>query len=324
MWPTVSIIMPVFNRLHYMRSAVDSIFAQTFQDWELIIADDGSSDETKEYLRALAAGASPRVRLLSLEHTGNISAVRNAALHEAGAAYVAFLDTDDLWLPRKLKCQLDSLRSRGDRGWSYTRCIPVDGSCVPLTGKRPLRYPVSADGWILDSLLGGDDAVIQSSVLASRDVIAAAGGYPEDLPFCGDFELYARMAVRSKADFVDEPLVFLRRHSEHACDDVTALKEVQRFLVRVQRQRIAPHMDAVVRMRRAETSACLAKSQASSGQRLAAFRTLLSSAPYSWNHANWWHGAMRAAAHACMPPAVRNLLRGYRDARRLGTGRQPL
>jgi glycosyltransferase involved in cell wall biosynthesis len=316
--------MPVFNRLHYMRSAVDSIFAQTFQDWELIVADDGSDDETKEHLRSLAAADSPRVRVLSLEHTGNISAVRNAGLREARAAYVAFLDTDDVWLPRKLQSQLDSLRSRGDRGWSYTRCIPVDSSCAPLAGKRPLRYPVSADGWILDSLLGGEDAIIQSSVVASRDLIDAAGGYPEDLPFCGDFELYARMAVRSKADFVDEPLVLLRRHSEHACDDVTALKEVQRFLVRVQRQRIAPHLDAVVRMRRAEISAWLAKSQASSGQRLGALCTLLSSAPYSWDHGNWWHGAMHATARACAPPTVLNLLRGYRDGRRPGSGRQPL
>ncbi len=81
--PTVSIILPTFNRLQYLRAAVDSVFGQTFEDWELVIADDGSDSETQAYLRDVARG--PRVRLLSLPHSGNPPAVRNIALREARA-----------------------------------------------------------------------------------------------------------------------------------------------------------------------------------------------------------------------------------------------
>jgi len=117
--PTVSIVLPTFNRLPYLRAAVDSVFAQSFQDWELIIADDGSDAETSAYLQTVAG--MPRVKLLCLPHTGNPPAVRNAALREAHAEYVAFLDSDDIWLPRKLESQLASLRCRPTRKWSYTR-----------------------------------------------------------------------------------------------------------------------------------------------------------------------------------------------------------
>src|SRR5260221_147392 len=121
--PLVSIIVPTFNRVKYLRVAVDSVFAQTFEDWELIIADDGSDADTMAYLRTLADV--PRVKLLRLSHTGNPPAVRNAALREATAEYIAFLDSDDVWMPEKLEAQLMSLRSHPVRRWSYTGCVMV-------------------------------------------------------------------------------------------------------------------------------------------------------------------------------------------------------
>src|SRR5580698_5420059 len=118
MQPVVSIILPTFERLQYLRATVASVYRQTVQDWELIVADDGSETETRAYLRTLEADS--RVKLLWLEHTGIPAIVRNAALHAARGEYVAFLDSDDLWTPEKLSQQLALLRSRPGCGWCYT------------------------------------------------------------------------------------------------------------------------------------------------------------------------------------------------------------
>jgi glycosyltransferase involved in cell wall biosynthesis len=307
---TVTIILPVFNRLHYLRAAVDSVLAQTFQDWELLIADDESGAETQQYMRDLSASAGPRVKVLSLKHVGNPDAVRNIALREAQAPYVAFLDSDDLWLPRKLQAQLASLQSCRTREWCYTRCLFVDGAGQPLAGRRSLRYPQVKDGWILESVLRGEGAVVTSSLMATRRALAAVGGYPEDMPGIGDYELCVRLALRSEIAFVDEPLVLLRHHEEHYFhDDVIALKELRYFYEKMQRLQLAPHMEALLRRRRAEAAAGLARGYSASGRRLRALTTLAASARHSWRYRQWWVGAMAAAARAVAPPWLWRKLR---------------
>ncbi len=119
---SVSIILPTFGRLEYLRATVASVYRQTLQDWELIIADDGSDAETRAYLRTLEADS--RVRLLWLTHTGIPAVVRNGALREARGEYVAFLDSDDLWAPEKLSRQVAMLRSRPLCGWCYNGDFP--------------------------------------------------------------------------------------------------------------------------------------------------------------------------------------------------------
>lgn len=301
MTATVSIILPVFNRLHYLRAAVDSVLAQTFQDWELIIADDDSGAETQQYMRDLSASAGSRVKVLWLKHLGNPDAVRNAALREVQAPYVAFLDSDDVWLPRKLEAQLECMQSSGNREWSYTRCLFVNGAGEPLTG-RSLRYPKQKDGWILESVLRGEAAVMQSSLMGTRQALVAVGGYAEDMPGIGDYELCVRLALRSEIAFVDEPLVLLRHHEEHYfSDDAIALTELRYFFEKMQRLQLAPHMEPLLRRRRAEVSAALARSYAVSGRRFRALTTLGASVRHSWHYRQWWLGAMAAAARALAP-----------------------
>jgi glycosyltransferase involved in cell wall biosynthesis len=265
--PLISIIMPAFNRLPWLRAAVQSVLGQTLQDWELIVADDGSDEPTRAYLSALRADSASRVRVLFLTHGGNPPAARNIALREARGEYVAFLDSDDLWLPRKLERQLASLAAHPHRQWSYMRSLLVDGSARPLDGARGLRYPARKEGWIAESLLRGEAAVTQSSVMVRLEELVRIGGYPEDLPICGDYELYLRLALRSEVDFLDEPLVLVRRHGEHYCDDLAALSEVRRFLGKVQRAGMAPHMEAVIRARRARLLVSLTRAWLRSGVR---------------------------------------------------------
>jgi glycosyltransferase involved in cell wall biosynthesis len=310
--PTVSIILPAFNRLHYLRAAVDSVFSQSFESWELIIADDGSASETHSYLQAMADR--PRVKLLSLPHSGNPPAVRNLALREATGRYVAFLDSHDIWLPGKLAAQVASLQTRPARQWGYTRCVMVDGSGHPLPGARALENRAT-DGPILDKLLKGEAIVVQSSVIASRELVIAAGGYPEDLPICGDYDLYVKLALRSEIDLVDEPLVLVRRHAQHYCDDITALQELRRFLEGVRRSGVAKHMNPVLRARCAVLSAGLARGYAAAGNRMRAFETLMESVPSSWRYTGWWYGAIAATARALGPAWLRTAVRRYRMGR---------
>jgi len=303
MRPVVSIILPTYNRLPYLRDAVASVLAQTYRDWELIIADDGSAAETMTYLRTLVDV--PGVRLLALAHSGNPPAVRNAALREARGEYIAFLDSDDVWVPNKLALQVASLRSQSARRWSYAKCVMVDNLLNPLAGAR------AKQGFATDGLLKDEVVVVQSSVVASRELIAAAGGYAEDLPVCGDYDLYVRLAQRSEVDFINEPLVLVRRHNEHYCDDLTALKDLRRCLEKIQRSGIARHLDSVVGRRRAAVSAGIARGYAAAGLRRHVLSSLLSSARYSWAYRDWWYGAMAATVQAWAPARVGTAIRNY-------------
>ncbi len=173
--PAVSVILPTFNRLKFLRPAVDSVLSQTFIDWELIIADDGSDTETVSYLETLQAA--PGVRLLKLAHTGNPSAVRNAALRDARGEYVAFIDSDDVWLPRKLEIQLSALRSSGRR-WSYTALTRVDDSGAVMPGEVPGRR-LLREGSILEHLLTLEVVIATPSVLVERYLLVELGGFEQ-------------------------------------------------------------------------------------------------------------------------------------------------
>src|SRR5206468_5026028 len=117
------------NRAAYLREAVDSVFAQTFTDWELIVIDDGSTDATAAYLKSLD---DPRVRVIELEHSGIPAKVRNAGLGAATGEFIAFLDSDDRWYPRKLELQVAKCRNDSDSGWCSVHVDFVDDRGAPL------------------------------------------------------------------------------------------------------------------------------------------------------------------------------------------------
>ena len=136
--PLVSVILPTYGRLGHLRSCVASVFAQSLVEWELIIADDGSDEETRTWLAALG---DPRVQVLLLPHSGNPSKVRNAAIQRARGYYLAFLDSDDLWLPDKLERQVAAMRAAPQRRWSYSRVKRIDAHGEPASdaGVKPWR-----------------------------------------------------------------------------------------------------------------------------------------------------------------------------------------
>ncbi|HEU4630435.1 MAG TPA: glycosyltransferase [Gemmatimonadaceae bacterium] len=206
--PTVSVILPTFDREPLLREAVASVLAQTFGDWELIVADDGSTDGTRAYLEGLH---DPRVRPLFLERRGHIGRTRAAALDAARGTWVAFLDSDDLWLPDKLALQLRRLADAPPCGWSCTgyRLIDAEGRFLP---ERPASIYRPISGWILEPLLTFTATAAIQTMLVRRTLLDEVGGFDESLAFRSDYDLALRLAVRSEICALAEPLTLVREH----------------------------------------------------------------------------------------------------------------
>ena len=233
--PLVSIILPTYNRLAYLPQAVESVLRQTEDRWELLVADDGSTDGTPSYLATLT---DPRIRVLRLAHGGHPEAVRNVALPQARGRFIAFLDSDDWWEPEKLSLQLAALALKPECGWSYTalRRVDQDGHDLPLPAFVPY------DGMVLDRFLAGPTPIVTSTVLALRELLEALGGFDASLAVAGDLDLWMRLAERSPAVAVNRVLVTRRRHpGNHGAvhgESLQAVEEVfRRFLARARSSR---------------------------------------------------------------------------------------
>lgn len=304
--PEVSIILPTFNRLRHLRPAVDSVLAQTFSDWELIIADDGSQDETATYLATLAD--QPRVRVLRLPHSGNPGAVRNAALRVARGAYIAFLDSDDLWLPEKLALQVASLRAHPQRGWSHTAFAVIDESGALLTGKQARSWPAS-QGWVLEQLIRMDIVIAIASVVAKRALLEELGGFDPRLPPCEDYDLWLRLAAVSELDSVRDTLLHKRAQRAPYYDQASVLENLDHALEKLMATDTARPLQPLLRSECAKLAAAHARSQVISGHRWAALRTLAQSPPYSWRYREWWLGGFEAVVRAVTPAGVLRVAR---------------
>jgi glycosyltransferase involved in cell wall biosynthesis len=286
----VSVVVPTFNRLRFLRPAIESIFAQTFTDWELIVADDGSDLETRHYLESLADD--PRVVVVWLPHSGRPSMARNAGLLRATGEYVAFLDSDDLWAADKLQRQLETLRDRVDCRWSYTAFLQVDESGTPLP-EEAVRPWIPHQGDIFEQVVTGRAQIRTPTVLAARELIAQAGGFDEGLLSGEDFDLWLRLALRSQVAIVDEALVYVRRHpNSHTSDWQSAFAGRDSFLRRHQ-QLVSGRRRALMREQRMRNALKLAATHAELGAHGRMLLALRESFTYSWTYPRWWLSGLK-------------------------------
>jgi GT2 family glycosyltransferase len=298
--PTVSIILPTFNRLKYLRPAVESVFAQTFQDWELIFADDGSDEDTKAYLRSFSG--SPHVKLLLLSHTGNPGTVRNAALREAAGDYIAFLDSDDLWTPLKLATQVKAL-SDSPRRWSYTAFNRIDES--GNQADENIRQWIPYEGAIFEKILLMDACIATPTVVAERRLIEEVGGFDDRQVQHEDYELWLRLILRSEVLFINTPLACVRTHREHYSQGgLWALEWKRRLFEKMQSLAVDPNLLPCIRQAQARNAGQLANAYAARGERAAALRMLSSSWRPSWRYIEWWTGALKALLRSVAPSWV--------------------
>jgi glycosyltransferase involved in cell wall biosynthesis len=204
--------MPAYNAGKYVAESIRSVLGQTFGDWELIVVDDGSADDTAEVARSFSASDS-RVVCFSQPNGGQAGA-RNAGLSRARGDLVAFLDADDLWLPEKLKLQVaaidesgaDVVFSDGDM-FSDDPSVKLDEFAV---------VPGRTEGAEMFRLLFERNRIATLSVLARRSVLDAAGLFDEDRRYqnCEDYDLWLRLAEGGAAFYgMTEKLMKYRRHA---------------------------------------------------------------------------------------------------------------
>ncbi len=200
--PRVSVVIPTFNRRGMVFEAVESVLCQTWRDWELVVVDDGSTDGTAEALEA--EFGDPRVRVFRQENAG-ASAARNRGARGTRGPLLAFLDSDDTWLPEKLERQLEALREHPESPACYTEEIWY------RRGRRvnPRTIHAKHGGWVFDRCLPLC-IISPSSILLSRGVFEGLGGFDESLPACEDYEFWLRLAARHPIHLVAEPLIVKR------------------------------------------------------------------------------------------------------------------
>jgi GT2 family glycosyltransferase len=208
----VSVVIPVHNGEKYLAQAIESVLAQTHRDLELLLVDDGSTDDTSAIIRHYAA-MDPHVRCLSQENRG-VAAAGNRGLEEARSEWVARLDADDVFLPEKLERQVAFLRRNPDAKIVGTLACFINHAGRPL-GLVGTEGPFTRAEY--DRLVRGNRPIyfVNSSTLMHRDTVLAVGGYREAFAPAEDVDLWIRMAEKGHLMLkVPEPLLRYRLHGD--------------------------------------------------------------------------------------------------------------
>jgi glycosyltransferase involved in cell wall biosynthesis len=211
--PAISVVLPIYNRAYTIGSAVESVLAQTFQDLELILIDDASTDATWEVLQGMH---DPRIRVFRHDTNQGGSATRNTGIEAARADWIAFQDSDDLWLPEKLERQMAQLTAPGANYVAAYCGMLVDSMDDNTTPARYVPNPAITprEGEILGSLLR-QSFISTQTLVARRDLLLRIGGFDPLMPALQDWELMLRLAPMGPVALVDEPLV-QQRFSENS------------------------------------------------------------------------------------------------------------
>lgn len=226
--PAVSVVMANYNYGRYLPAAIESVLAQSWTNLELLIVDDGSTDNSVEIIsRYLSDG---RARLIPVPHLGQPGA-KNAGIAAASGQFIAFLDADDIWHTDKLAQQLP-LFENGSVGVVYSRRTLIDETGSPL----PYLQPRLHRGQVLDAMFN-DNFVCFSSVVVRRSVFEHIGCFDPHIALAIDFDLWLRAARHYQFDYVDAPLVEYRVGHGNLSRRIgerlkTAMLLMRRFLAR--------------------------------------------------------------------------------------------
>jgi glycosyltransferase involved in cell wall biosynthesis len=229
--PTVSVIIPTYNRAEMVREAVQSVLDQTYRDHEIVVVDDGSTDNTRAVLEEMS-GRCASIRYVYQENRGR-SAARNRALGLARGRYIAFLDSDDLFLPRKLEIQVAEMEKSPQYGMTYCSAI-----CTDEHGKEQVPgYTASASGWIYRQLAFYVPlTVILPTVMVRAEVMSETGGFDESMERFEDTDMWRRVARRTPVLAIQEPLCKVRTHAENELgsqDPEAILRAVEHYVSKV-------------------------------------------------------------------------------------------
>jgi len=196
----VSVIIPSYNRGWIIQEAIDSVLDQDFDDYELIVVDDGSDDNTRDIL-----GSCGKAITVLRQSNRGVSAARNSGIEKASGRLIAFLDSDDLWLPGKLSAQVKFFEENADAVINQTQEIWVRNGVRVNPKKRHHKF----SGMIFERSLALC-LVSPSAVMIKKNLFDAVGVFDEHLPSCEDYDLWLRISCRYPVHLIDIPLIIKR------------------------------------------------------------------------------------------------------------------
>ncbi len=203
--PTVSVIIHTYNNEKFIAETIKSVLRQTYKDYEIIVVDDGSEDGTRDALHPYMQD----IRYHYKEN-GGIASAKNAGISLSNAEFIAFLDHDDLWIPDKLKIQMEYFDAHPQIGLVYAKYASFMGD-KELRTKPEKGY----SGWIFKELLS-KSFVQTSTVMVKRECLDAVGPYDESFKLADEYDMFLRVAKRFQCGFVDKELTRYRVHDRNA------------------------------------------------------------------------------------------------------------
>ena len=213
--PTVSVIIPTYNRAHLIGKAIKSVLNQTYQDFEIIVVDDGSTDNTGEIVKSFD---NFKIRYISNSNNRGASAARNTGIRASQGEYIALLDSDDEWLPEKLDKQIKVLQNKSPEvGVAYSDVLYIDKNGKNMN--RKLSNP-GKEGYIYEDLLGENYVGTPSALLIKKECFNRVGLFDDLLNAQDDWDMWIRIAKYYRFAFIKVPLVKYRLHSNRISENL--------------------------------------------------------------------------------------------------------
>jgi glycosyltransferase involved in cell wall biosynthesis len=233
--PSVSVVIPTYNRKDTLEETLQSVYNQTFRDFEIIVVDHGSTDGTEEWLQTNHAG---KIRVIKLPYCPLPGCPRNAGIKAALGTYVAFLDSDDLWLPRKLEKQIAALEKDARLGWSYgnaERFGPGVKKGTPEVGQWQLHSGRVFEKLMMENFVPSCTVVVRKSCFETTGVFDLS---PE-LRSSEDYELWLRLAARYDVVAMKEVIARYRVSESQMSSDQTKRTGPETFALELVNKKLA-------------------------------------------------------------------------------------
>lgn len=211
--PEVSVIIPTYNRANFLINAINSVLLQTITQYEVIVIDDGSRDNTQEIISNLPGC----VRYIPIQHSGLPAIARNVGINNAEGTYIAFLDSDDCWCENKLEQQIYYLKEHENVG-----LVCSNGFILHNSSKSRLFFPDNTTNSKRDYFdLIKNNFIITSSCLVKKDLLERVGLFSEDILLRGieDYDLWLNVGLISDIHYMHEPLCFYRIHEKRISNE---------------------------------------------------------------------------------------------------------
>jgi glycosyltransferase involved in cell wall biosynthesis len=227
--PRVSIIIPAYNAARYLPAAIDSVLAQTYADWEIIVIDDGSTDGTRSVAQSYGPNLGARLRYVYQANQG-VSAARNRGIREARGEFLAILDADDVWLPTRLARGVAVMDDSPRVGLVHSRIgrMGPDGQIIYYRGFLA-KYQ---SGMIARDLFTRRANILSATVLLRKRCLEDVGYFDETMQTCEDRDLWFRLAERYEVAYIDEILAHYRVDTGGATSHPDRMLKGQLFFVR--------------------------------------------------------------------------------------------